>query len=67
VLLFEKHSTVLKLEIEGMYVEGMWGKKSWNVEKTKECKRNRLRMKTGKRGAKFQNKMDVREECRILT
>jgi hypothetical protein len=32
-----------------------------------ECKRNRLRVKAGKRAAKFENKMDGREECRILT
>jgi hypothetical protein len=32
-----------------------------------ECKRNRLRVKGGKRAAKFENKMDGREECRILT
>jgi hypothetical protein len=33
----------------------------------KECKRNRVRVKVGKRAAKFQNKMDGREEYRILT
>jgi hypothetical protein len=32
-----------------------------------ECKRNRLRIKAGKRAAKFEDKMDGREECRILT
>jgi hypothetical protein len=32
-----------------------------------ECKRNRLRMKAGKRAAMFEDKMDGREECRILT
>jgi hypothetical protein len=32
-----------------------------------ECKRNRLRVKAGKRKAKFDDKMDGREECRILT
>jgi hypothetical protein len=32
-----------------------------------ECKRNRSRVKEGKRAAKFEDKMDVREECRILT
>jgi hypothetical protein len=32
-----------------------------------ECKRNRLRVKAGKRTAKFEDKMDVREKCRILT
>jgi hypothetical protein len=31
------------------------------------CKRNRLTVKAGKRAAKFENKMDRREECRILT
>jgi hypothetical protein len=32
-----------------------------------ECKRNRLRVKAGKTSAKFEDKMDGREECRILT
>jgi hypothetical protein len=31
-----------------------------------ECKRNRLRVKAGKRAAKFEDKMDERDECRIL-
>jgi hypothetical protein len=31
------------------------------------CKRNRLTVKAGKRAAKFEDKMDGREECRILT
>jgi hypothetical protein len=32
-----------------------------------KCKRNRLRVKAGKRTTKFEDKMDGREECRILT
>jgi hypothetical protein len=32
-----------------------------------ECKRNRLTVKAGKRAAKFEGKIDGREECRILT
>jgi hypothetical protein len=32
-----------------------------------EWKRNRLRVKTGKRAAKFEDKMGERKECRILT
>jgi hypothetical protein len=32
----------------------------------KECKRNELRVNAGKRAAKFEEKMDGREECRIL-
>jgi hypothetical protein len=32
-----------------------------------ECKRNKLRVKSGKGAAKFEEKMDGREECRILT
>jgi hypothetical protein len=32
-----------------------------------ECKSNRLRVKAGKRVAKFEDKRDGREECRILT
>jgi hypothetical protein len=34
---------------------------------SEECKRNRMRVKAGKRTAKFEDKMDGREECRILT
>jgi hypothetical protein len=32
-----------------------------------ECKRGRLRVKAGKIAAKFEDKIDGREECRILT
>jgi predicted S18 family serine protease len=32
-----------------------------------ECNRNRLRVKAGKRAAKLKDKMDGKEECRILT
>jgi hypothetical protein len=32
-----------------------------------DCKRNRLRVKAEKRTTKFKDKMDRREECRILT
>jgi hypothetical protein len=32
-----------------------------------ECKRNRLKVKAGKRAAKFEDKMDWREESRIPT
>jgi hypothetical protein len=32
-----------------------------------ECKGNRLRVKAGKRAAKFEDKMYGTEECRILT
>jgi hypothetical protein len=32
-----------------------------------ECKRNRLRVKAGKRRAKFEDKMNERKECRMLT
>jgi hypothetical protein len=31
-----------------------------------ECKRNRLRVKAGKRAAKFKDKMNGREEYRVL-
>jgi hypothetical protein len=31
-----------------------------------ECKRSRLRVKPVKRAAKFEEKMDGREECKIL-
>jgi hypothetical protein len=32
-----------------------------------ECKRNRLRVKAGKRAPKFEDKMDGRKDCRTLT
>jgi hypothetical protein len=32
-----------------------------------KCKRKRLRVKAGKRTTKFEDKIDGREECRILT
>ncbi|KAJ3637632.1 hypothetical protein MTP99_001075 [Tenebrio molitor] len=32
-----------------------------------ECQRNRLKEKTGKRAGKFEDKLDGRKECRILT
>jgi hypothetical protein len=32
-----------------------------------KCKRNRLTVKAGKRMAKFEDKIDEREDCRILT
>jgi hypothetical protein len=31
-----------------------------------ECKRNRLRVKAGKRAATFKDKIDGKEKCRIL-
>jgi hypothetical protein len=31
-----------------------------------ESKKNKLRVKSGKRAAKFEDKMDGREECKIL-
>jgi hypothetical protein len=32
-----------------------------------ECKRNRMRVKAGKRVVQFEDKVDGREECRMLT
>jgi hypothetical protein len=32
-----------------------------------KCKRSKLRVKAGKRAAKFEDRMGGREECRILT
>jgi hypothetical protein len=32
-----------------------------------ECKGSKLRVKAGKSSAKFEDKMDGREECRMLT
>ncbi|KAH0808515.1 hypothetical protein GEV33_014276 [Tenebrio molitor] len=37
------------------------------IKTKRKCKRNRLRVKARKRAAKFEDKMDGREECRILT
>jgi hypothetical protein len=34
---------------------------------SEECKRNKLRVKAGKRAAKFEDKMNGREEYKILT
>jgi hypothetical protein len=31
-----------------------------------ECKRNRMRVRAGKRATKFEDNMDGREECWIL-
>jgi hypothetical protein len=35
--------------------------------RVEECKRSKLRVKAGKRAAKFEDRMGGREECRILT
>jgi hypothetical protein len=36
------------------------------LHREEECKRNRLTVKAGKKVAKFEDKMDRREECKIL-
>jgi hypothetical protein len=36
-------------------------------ERVEECKRSKLRVKAGKRAAKFEDRIGGREECRILT
>jgi hypothetical protein len=49
--------------VQEKYFKGMLG-----VERVREgCKRNRLRVKPGQKAAKFENKIDGREECRIVT
>ncbi|KAH0820435.1 hypothetical protein GEV33_002356 [Tenebrio molitor] len=47
-------------------MEGTKGGVTPGYTVTKECKRNTLGVKAGKRAAKFEDKMDEREECGIL-
>jgi hypothetical protein len=42
------------------------GARSGQRNTREECKRSKLRVKAGKRAAKFEDRMDGREECRIL-
>jgi hypothetical protein len=58
-------------EVEKMqekYLRGMLGvdRETPGYVVREECKRNSLRVKEGKRAAKFENKMDGRKGCRIL-
>jgi hypothetical protein len=55
--------------VQEKYLKGMLGE---DIETPgyivrEECKRYRLRVKAAKRAAKFEDKMDGREDCRILT
>jgi hypothetical protein len=51
--------------VQEKYLRGVLGQR--NVVVREECKRNRLRAKAAKRASKYEDKMDGREECRILT
>jgi hypothetical protein len=55
--------------VQEKYLRGVLGvdREALDYIVRKECKRNRLTVKAGKRAAKFEDKMDGREECRILT
>jgi hypothetical protein len=53
-------------KVQKKYLKGVVGVDRETPVK-EECKRNRLRVKAGTRAAKFEDKMDGREECRILT
>ncbi|KAJ3622145.1 hypothetical protein MTP99_002670 [Tenebrio molitor] len=50
-----------------MYGSEIWGLKEQEETNAEEWKTSRLRMKAGKIAAKFEDKMDGREEYRILT
>jgi hypothetical protein len=43
------------------------GQRNESYTVKEEYKRNKLRVKAGKRAAKFEDKIDGREECRTLT
>jgi hypothetical protein len=43
------------------------GQRNSRFHVREECKGNRLRVKAEKRAAKFEDRMDGRQECRILT
>jgi hypothetical protein len=53
-------------KVQDKYFGGVQGETSGYIVR-KECKRSRLRVKAVKRAAKFEEKMDGREECKILT
>jgi hypothetical protein len=56
-------------KVQGKYLRGVLGedREMPGYIVNEECKRNRLRVKAGKRAAKFEDKVEGREECRILT
>jgi hypothetical protein len=51
-------------KVQEKYLRGMLGvdRETPSYLMRKECKRNRLRVKAGKKAAKFEDKMDGREE-----
>jgi hypothetical protein len=55
-------------KVQEKYLRGVLGvdRETPGYTVREECKRNRLRVNAGKRAAKFEDKMDGREECRIL-
>jgi hypothetical protein len=55
--------------VQEKYLRGVLGvdRETLGYIVRKECKRNRLRVKAGKRAAKFEDKMKGWEECRMLT
>ncbi|KAH0813723.1 hypothetical protein GEV33_009066 [Tenebrio molitor] len=53
-------------KVQEKYLGAVLGETPGHIAR-EECKRNRLRVKAGKRAAKFEYKIDGREECRILT
>ncbi|KAH0808415.1 hypothetical protein GEV33_014377 [Tenebrio molitor] len=56
-------------KVQEKYLRGVLGvdRETPGYMVREECKRNRLRVKAGKRAAMFEDKMNRREECRILT
>jgi hypothetical protein len=53
-------------KVQEKYLGGVLGETPGYIVR-EECKRSRLRVKAVKRAAKFKEKMDGREECKILT
>jgi hypothetical protein len=56
-------------KVQEKYLRGVLGvdRETSGYIVREECKRNRLRMKAWKRAAMFEDKMDGKKECRILT
>jgi hypothetical protein len=53
--------------VQEKYLTGVLGVNRETSGYREECKKNRMRVKAGKRAAKCEDRMDEREECRILT
>jgi hypothetical protein len=53
-------------EFKNVFFFNLQGYTGYILVVREECKRNRLRVKPKKRAAKFEDKMDGREECSIL-